>query len=193
MTYIFMVDTLHEHQLSVSAFSMSLILKRPAEFLYSHISLKVVVIRWAKREKEQMKRCGDYVTSLIRRGIWAIKRTRLFPEHPSQWVLDSDTASTLWMLNRPHLRCRILFLAYFCSWWSRCVSIRTRQTFTNLDRKNKTKSNMLSQLLWYLSHAISFFLAQQNKLKGQQRVVLNLFLALGFSAIKKKITRAYSC
>lgn len=44
-TYIFMVDTLHEHQLSVSTFSMSLILKRPAEFLYSHISLKVVVIR----------------------------------------------------------------------------------------------------------------------------------------------------
>lgn len=44
MTYIFMVDALHEHQLSVCTFGMSLILKRPAEFLYSHISLKVVVI-----------------------------------------------------------------------------------------------------------------------------------------------------
>lgn len=45
LTYIFMVDTFHEHQLSVRTFGMSLILKRPAEFLYSHVSLKVVVIR----------------------------------------------------------------------------------------------------------------------------------------------------
>lgn len=142
MTYIFMVDTLHEHQLSVCAFGMSLILKRPAEFLYSHVSLKVVVIRWAKKRKacrKQMKRCGDCVTSLIWSGIWALERTRLFPEHPSQWVLDSDSALTLWTLNHPHLRCRTLFLAYFCSWWSRCPSIRTRQTFTNLDHKNKAK------------------------------------------------------
>lgn len=141
---------------------------------------------------KQMKRCSDCVKSLIWGGIRALEHTRLFPEHPSQWVLDSDTASTLWMLNLPHLRCGILFLAYFCSWWSRSVSIRTRQTFTNLYHKNKTKSTIILQLLWYLHHCnmiflqYLFFLALQNKLKGQHRVVPNLFLALGFISVPSK-------
>ncbi len=192
LTYIFMVDTLHEHQLSKCAFGMSLILKRPTEFLYSHVLLKVVVIRWAKREKDAWSRWKDAATDCITSLIWgeirALEHTRLFPEHPSQWVLDSDTASTLWMLYHPHQRCRILFLAYFCSWWSRSVGIRMRQTSINLDHKNKTKSTKILQLLWYLHHCSMIFLqslsflAQQNKLEGHP----NLFLALGFISVPSK-------
>lgn len=114
--------------------------------LWSYAELKGK--RLHKSDEKMWWLCNVMIWGRIR----ALEHTRLFPEHPSQWVLDSDTALTLWMLNHPHRRCRILFLAYFCSWWSRSVSIRTRQTFTNLDHKNKNKiqcCDIFTNVTWF--------------------------------------------
>lgn len=43
-TYIFMIHTLHEDQLSVSSFGMSLVLKWSAELLNGHVSVKDGII-----------------------------------------------------------------------------------------------------------------------------------------------------
>lgn len=43
-TYVFMIHTLHEDQLPVSSLGMSLVLKRSAELLNGHVSVKDGII-----------------------------------------------------------------------------------------------------------------------------------------------------
>lgn len=51
-SYVFVVDTFHEHQFSVSPFCVSLILKRSAQLLDGDIPLQVVVIGWTEVKNE---------------------------------------------------------------------------------------------------------------------------------------------
>lgn len=64
--------------------------------------------------------------------------TRRFPALLSQWVLDSGTASALWMLNLQHLGCRTPFPSCFCSWLNLqmpfCVHPKMSSVYTKTDK-----------------------------------------------------------